>query len=153
VPLSLLTNATLFQRPVVQQGLAALHAAGGEIWAKLDAGTEDWFHRVDGTTFPFQRVLDNLLSAARQYRVVVQSMFHTFDGQGPSDGEIEAWGRRLADVVAGGGEIRHVQVYSVARRPADTSVGRVDIERLDWIAEHARSLGLDVAVYPGVDWA
>jgi wyosine [tRNA(Phe)-imidazoG37] synthetase (radical SAM superfamily) len=152
VRLSLLTNATLFQRPKVKEGLDRLHGAGGEVWAKLDAGTEAWFHRVDGTKMPFQRVLDNLLSAAQQYGVVVQSMFHTFAGVGPSDPEIESWAGRLGDVLVAGGTIRHVQVYSVARRPSDSSIGAVPLERLEVIAGHARQLGLDVSVYPGVDW-
>lgn len=152
VRLSLLTNATLFQRPRVKEGLERLHEVGGEVWAKLDAGTEAWFHRVDGTKIPFQRVLDNLSMAAQQYGIVVQSMFHTFDGVGPTDAEIESWASRLAEVLDSGGMIRHVQVYSVARRPADSSIGALKIERLEFIAEHARKLGIDVAVYPGVDW-
>ena len=152
VRLSLLTNATLFQRPMVKDGLERLHAVGGEVWAKLDAGTEAWFHRVDGTKIPFQKVLDNLSLAAQEYGVVIQSMFHTFDGIGPTDNEIESWAVRLADVLASGGTIRHVQVYSVARRPAESNIGALEIERLEFIADHARELGLDVAVYPGVDW-
>jgi hypothetical protein len=35
-----------------------------ELWCKLDAGTEAYFHVVDGTRLPFQRILDNLLLVA-----------------------------------------------------------------------------------------
>ncbi len=66
VPLSVLSNATLFHRPAVQAGLEELAVLGGQIWAKLDAGTEPFFHRVDGTSLPLQRVLDNLVWAARR---------------------------------------------------------------------------------------
>jgi len=147
VRLSLLTNATLFQRDPVRSGIAALHAAGGEIWGKLDAGTESWFQRVDGTQLPFQRVLDNLEWAANQYRLTIQSMFHTFDGVGPTDDEISAWVGRLSDVLESGGTIQHVQVYSVARRPSSDAVGALEKARLDWIANQARTLGLSVSVY------
>jgi wyosine [tRNA(Phe)-imidazoG37] synthetase (radical SAM superfamily) len=153
VRLSLLTNATLFQRDTVREGLDMLHGAGGEVWAKLDAGTEAWFHKVDGTQFPFQRVLANIDYSAGRYNTVIQSMFHTFDGVGPTDAEVQAWVGRLRDVLDKGGLIRHVQVYSVARRPSEDTVGRLPDERLEWIAAQARALGLDVAVYPGVDWA
>lgn len=152
VPLSLLTNATLFQRDSVREGLDVLHGAGGEVWAKLDAGTESWFHKVDGTQFPFRRVLANIEYSAARYNTVIQSMFHTFDGVGPTDEEVQEWANRLGEVLESGGTIRHVQVYSVARRPSLDSVGRLPDERLEWIAAQARGLGLDVAVYPGVDW-
>ena len=68
VPLSLLTNATLFHRDKVRAGLDVLSAAGGQIWAKLDAGTEDWFHRVDGTTLAFDRVLRNIEWARKEMK-------------------------------------------------------------------------------------
>jgi len=147
VRLSLLSNATLFQRDTVRRGLDVLHGAGGEIWGKLDAGTEPWYRRVDATSIPFQRVLSNLESAARAYRLTIQSMFHAFDGEGPSDEEVVAWVERLAALLEGGGQVQHVQVYSVARTPASSAVEPLAHARLEWIAEQARALGLDVSVY------
>lgn len=147
VRLSLLSNATLFHREGVIEGLDLLHGAGGEIWAKLDAGTEGWFQRVDGTTFSFKRVLDNITAASKRYRVVIQSMFHAFDGVGPDDAEIEAWVGRLTAVRDAGGQISEIQVYTVARRPADPSVGALERVRLDWIASQARAAGFGVSVY------
>ena len=147
VPMTLLSNATLFHREAVQTGLGVLHRAGGVIWAKLDAGTEAWFQRVDGTTLSFDRVLDNLSFAAQRYRVVIQSMFHAFDGVGPDDAEIAAWAGRLKAVLAEGGRIEMVQVYTVARAPADSSVVPLSRHRLDEIAAAAREVGLSATVY------
>ncbi len=150
VPIHLLTNATLFHRPAVAEGLARLRARGGVIWAKLDAGTEAYFHVVDGTKLPFRRVLENLGEAARAAPLVLQCMFMTLDGEGPSDGEVAAWSERIAEILAAGGQIREVQVYSVARRPADARVGVLPRARLDAIAASAATLGVPVVVYPGV---
>jgi len=127
--------------------LERLDAAGGQIWAKLDAGTQGWFERVDGTTVSIDRVLENISIAARRYRVVIQSMFHSFDDEGPSDAEIAAWVERLAWVIQSGGTIEEVQVYTVVRTPADPSVKALDAERLEWIAAQARSCGLNARVY------
>src|SRR5438105_758123 len=44
VKLVLITNATMFHRERVGQGLKTLLANKGEIWAKLEAGTEDYYH-------------------------------------------------------------------------------------------------------------
>jgi wyosine [tRNA(Phe)-imidazoG37] synthetase (radical SAM superfamily) len=150
VELQVLTNATLFHRPAVWEGLEALHAAGGRIVAKLDAGTEPYFQRVDGTSLPFQRVLDNLRLAGRAFGLTLQCMFLTLDGVGPSDAEVAAWADRIRWLLAEGARIDLVQVYSVARTPADPSVGPLSTPRLEEIAAQARALGVEVATFPGL---
>ena len=150
VPLHLLTNGTLFHRPEVEAGLRALDARGGVIWAKLDAGTEAYFRAVDGTSLPFDRVLSNLTRAAQRRPIVLQCMFMTLDGQGPDDPEISAWAGRIRDILDAGGQIRQVQVYSIARRPAEARVGVLAEDRLRHIAAAAEALGVPVSVTPGV---
>ena len=56
VPIRLLTNATMLDRERVRAALAHFD----ELWCKLDAGTEAYFRKVDGTRFPFARILENL---------------------------------------------------------------------------------------------
>ena len=143
VPLRLLTNATLFHKDRVRTALAEFD----ELWCKLDAGTETYFHVVDGTRLPFQRILDNLLLVARERPIVLQSLFLTLDGAGPDDAEIVAWVARIREIVGKGGRIEHVQVYTVARAPSDPRVGALAQERLLAIAARAREAGLDAAVY------
>lgn len=134
VKLVMITNASLFHRPAVRRALAALDASGGEVWAKLDAGTEAYFRRVERTSIPFQRILDNLLDAARVRPLVIQSLFLTLHGEGPDDAEVAAYCDRLATIVAQGGAIDRVQVYTVARRPAESEVGALPAARVDAIA-------------------
>jgi wyosine [tRNA(Phe)-imidazoG37] synthetase (radical SAM superfamily) len=143
VPLRLLTNATLFDRPRVRAALACFD----ELWCKLDAGTEPYFHRVDGTRLPFRKVLDNLLAVARERPIVIQAMFVAMDGVGPVEDEVAAWVDRLREITAGGGRIERVQVYTVARRPADARVAPLPDARLEEIAARARAAGMAVEVY------
>jgi wyosine [tRNA(Phe)-imidazoG37] synthetase (radical SAM superfamily) len=143
VPLRLLTNATLFHKPKVHAGLAAFD----ELWCKLDAGSERYFQLVDGTRLPFRRILDNLLLVARERPIVIQAMLLAIDGRGPDAAEIAAWVGRMREVVEGGGRIDHVQVYTVARKPADPRFGPLEPARLDEIAAAARAVGLEAAVY------
>ncbi|MFN8093481.1 MAG: radical SAM protein [Vicinamibacteria bacterium] len=144
VPLRLLTNATLLDKPRVRAALACFD----ELWCKLDAGTEPYFRLVDGTKLPLGRILDNLLAVARERPIVVQSLFLAMSGEGPGDDEIAAWAGRLRDVVGGGGTIDHVQVYTVARAPADPRVSALPAERLEAIAAAARrAAGVDARVY------
>ena len=61
----LITNASMFHRPAVQAGLEILDQNNGEIWAKLDAGTEEYYQLVDRTKIPFRQVLGNITAAAQ----------------------------------------------------------------------------------------
>lgn len=151
VKVHLLTNATLFHRPRVQEGLSALDELGGVIWAKLDAGTQAWFELVDGTSLPLRRIVDNLILAARQRPIVLQCLFFTWEGQGPSAAEGEAWAGRISEILAAGGRIAEVQVYSIARRPADPRCGVLPRAALEDLAARARALGVPVRVTPGVE--
>ena len=143
IPLRLLTNATMLDRPRVRAALACFD----ELWCKLDAGTEEHFHRVDGTRLPFRRILDNLLAVARERPIVIQGMFVAMDGAEPPDAEIEAYAHRLREIVERGGHIDRVQVYTVARRPADARVEPLGDERLERIAARVRAEGLRAEVY------
>jgi wyosine [tRNA(Phe)-imidazoG37] synthetase (radical SAM superfamily) len=144
-----LTNATLWHRDRVMVGLDHVHALGGQVWAKLDAGTEGYFQFVAGSSTSFQRILDNLLLGARRWPIVIQAMFLRFLERGPSDAEVDAWLGRLAHIRDQGGAIELVQVYSVARVPARPSIDMLPAERLHEIAEGVRALGLTAEVYEG----
>jgi wyosine [tRNA(Phe)-imidazoG37] synthetase (radical SAM superfamily) len=93
VKLILITNATLLDRPPVRRALAILDANQGEVWAKLDAGTPGYFRQVERTKFPFEKVLANLLEAAKARPIVIQSLFMTLAGRPPEAAEIDAYGR------------------------------------------------------------
>lgn len=144
-----LSNATQWHRPRVQAALDRVHELGGQIWAKLDAGTPGYFAFVAGTDRPFQQVLDNLQEGARRWPLVIQAMFLRFLGRGPSEAEIEAWLGRLKQLVDQGGHIELVQVYSVARIPARPSIEYLPTPDLERIAEGVRALGLRAEVFAG----
>jgi wyosine [tRNA(Phe)-imidazoG37] synthetase (radical SAM superfamily) len=143
VPLRLLTNATLFHKPKVHAGLGAFD----ELWCKLDAGSEAYFQLVDGTRLPLRRVLDNLRLVACERPIVIQAMLLTVDGVGPDAVELAAWVDRMREIVAAGGRIDHVQVYTIARKPADPRFGPLAPEPLEAAAAAARAAGLAAAVY------
>jgi wyosine [tRNA(Phe)-imidazoG37] synthetase (radical SAM superfamily) len=133
VKLVLITNATMFHRPPVREALAVLDANNGEIWAKLEAGTEDYYRAVDRSSIPLQRVLDNITEAARVRPVVIQALFLRLHGEPPPAAELEAFCGRLNDVRRAGGHIKLVQVYTVARVPAETYVDSLTDAEVDGI--------------------
>ncbi|MFQ5847557.1 MAG: radical SAM protein [Candidatus Methylomirabilales bacterium] len=147
VKIVIITNATMFHRPKVKETLAVLDHHNGEIWAKLDAGTAEYYHRVDVTTIPFRRVLNNILDAARRRPIVMQSLFMRLHGIGPDEMEIAAFCDRLREMVDKGGKISLVQVYTVARRPAQPYVTPLSDAEVDHIADAVRRIPLPVASF------
>ena len=148
VKLVLITNASMFHRERVRRGLAALDAANGEIWAKLDTGTGAYYRLVARTAIPFERILENLRDAARVRPIVIQSLFMRIRGEPPSPAEQEAYCGRLAEIVAAGGRIKLVQVHTIARPPAESWVAVLDDAEVDALADLVRRrTGLPVAAF------
>ena len=149
IKLVLITNATLFHHPPVAKALEFLDRHNGEIWAKLDAGTEAYYHLVERTKIPLRRVLDNILSAGRLRPIVIQSLFMRIHGEAPSTREIDAYLARLRDLRDGGCRIKLVQVYTTARTTAEPYVTPLENAALDEIADKVRAVGLNVEAYFG----
>ena len=138
VKMVLITNASMFHRPHVQNGLEILDANQGEIWAKLEAGTEEYYSLVERTSIPFRQILDNITAAAQVRPLVIQALFMRIQGESPTRIEQEAFCDRLDDIVQAGGQIRLVQIYTVARRPAESYVSPLSDQQVDDLAEMVR---------------
>lgn len=147
VAFNLFTNATLFHKPSVQSALDALWKSGGRVWAKLDAGTQSWFERVDGTKLSLEKVTQNIIWAAQQHPIVLQCMFHRFGDEAPSDAEIKAWMDRVCSIVDAGGQVEWVQIYTTARVPSDPSVLPLEKSFLQGVADSlTNALGVDSTI-------
>lgn len=148
-----ITNATLLHRPEAQAALGFLDSVSGsvpsEVWAKLDAGTDDYYQLIERTKVPLSRVLENLLMTGRQRPIVIQSMFLRYRGEGPSAAEIDAYLGRLRALVDGGCRIRLVQVYTVARPTAESAAMPLANAEVDAIAAQVRELGISADPYYG----
>jgi wyosine [tRNA(Phe)-imidazoG37] synthetase (radical SAM superfamily) len=144
-----ITNATLFHRPGVTEALAFLDRHNGEIWAKLDAGTQGYYREIERTSIPLARVLENILEAGKTRPIVIQSLFMNVRGVPPSEKEIEAYVGRIRELIERGCKIKLVQVYTVARGTAEAYVTPLGDGVVDGIAGRVRELGVAVEAYYG----
>jgi wyosine [tRNA(Phe)-imidazoG37] synthetase (radical SAM superfamily) len=154
VKMVLITNASMFHRPHVQRGLEILDRNNGEIWAKLDAGTDEYYHLIERTPIPFRQILDNITAAARVRPLVIQALFMRVNGEPPSPAELEAFCDRLNEITAAGGTLKLVQIYTIARRPAESYVAPLDDAEVDAIMElvRARTGLLTIGYYGSADY-
>jgi wyosine [tRNA(Phe)-imidazoG37] synthetase (radical SAM superfamily) len=133
VKMVLITNASMFHRPHVQRGLEILDQNNSEIWAKLEAGTEEYFKLVDRTPIPFQQIVENITSAAKVRPLVIQALFMRVHGEPPSQAELEAFCDRLNEITVDGGKLKLIQVYTVARQPTESYVAPLADAEVDAI--------------------
>jgi wyosine [tRNA(Phe)-imidazoG37] synthetase (radical SAM superfamily) len=139
----LITDAGGLDRSDVKRGLEIMDANNGEVWAKLDAGTKEYFKLINRTKIPFARILNNIAETAKARPIVIQGLFLKIRGEGPSSEEVGEFCRRLREI----GNIKLVQVYTIARKamtvvdgvPAWQFVSALSNEEVDAITERVRN--------------
>ena len=147
VKINVITNCTRFHRPEVQQAFEILHQNNGEIWAKLDAGTAPYYDLVERTRISFEQVIANLKATAKKWPLVIQSLFMRIHNEPPPPEEIEAF----ASILQEGGRLKLIQIYTVARRPAEAYVTALNNDEIDRLADTVRQNlpGVPVEVFYG----
>jgi len=157
VKIVVISNSTNLGSPQMARALPILDANNGEIWAKLDAGTQEFFDAVN-RPHP-ARALDDIVrgitAVARGRAVVIQTLFFRVDGRGLGEAEIAAYAARLRDILAGGGRIKLVQLHTIARGPMSPSARALPDDELDKLAKAVRQAvpELTVETYYGADAA
>lgn len=144
----LITDAAGLDKAEVKRGVALMDAHQGEVWAKLDAGTEAYYRLVNRSHVAFDRILHNLLLTARVRPIVIQSLFLRVRGEGMPATELEAYCGRLRDIVSAGGRIKEVHAYTIARPTPEPWVSRLEGAELEALASVIRArTGLRVLTY------
>lgn len=134
----LITNAVGLDKADVRRGLELMDVHQGEIWGKLDAGTEAYYQRVNRSHVRFERILNNLLETARKRPIIIQTLFLKVHDQIMPPAEREAYCARLNALIRGGAQIKEVHAYTVARSTPELYATRLSAEELTGIAAGVR---------------
>ena len=145
-----ITNATRLDQPEVLRGLHALCSIDGEIWAKLDAGTDDWYRRMNASRVSLERVTENIALASHSLPVRIQTLWMELDGTTPSDAEVDAWIVRV-ERIHGRAPLHGVQIHTVARATSRPGCRPLDLSWLESVGARVRSLGIPVDIHGGID--
>jgi len=143
----LITDAAGLDKASVQRGLTLMDAHQGDIWAKLDAGTEAYFRLVNRSHIRFDRILSNLLLTARVRPIVIQSLFLRMHGEPMAETELAAYCDRLNELTQAGGKIREVHAYTIARptpEPWATRLTRAELEGFASVIRERTRLAVQV---------
>ncbi|MCL4338964.1 radical SAM protein [Patescibacteria group bacterium] len=130
-----ISNASGLHRDTVKKGLRFMDEHNGELWAKLDAGTEDYYKRIAQTRVPFNKVLTNILTTAKERPIKIQSCFMNVHGEMPGEDELKAYADRVNHIIENGGQISAIQLYTVSRPPAESYVTALTETQMDKVAQ------------------
>ncbi len=150
VKMVLITNASQLHQTHVIRGLQLLDENQGEVWAKLDAGTELYYRQIARSPIPFDRIMRNITRTATCRPLVIQSLFFQIDNQPPPDEQIDAYCQRLLEVLEAGGQLSLVQIYTIARQTAEQNVAPLSDAQLETIGQTVRErTKLPISIYSG----
>lgn len=155
VKLVVITNAALLDQPQFLRAIPILQQSNGQVWAKLDAGTEKRFRRVNRPRgrATLDDICRNIAAAARQVPVAIQMLLFAMNGRPPASAELAAYCRRISGMLRAGAQITQVQLHTIARPPAERNVRWLTDDQMDAMADTVRTAlpGLDVTVTYGAD--
>ena len=132
--LTLITNATQICEERIISGLEFLTSQNGEIWGKLDAGTDEFLQFIDRPQkkINIASIENNLKFAVSKFPLRIQTMLCEEQGQIPSKAEIESYTQIVRRIYeANPQNLLSIQLYSVVRQTADNSVKSLPREFLE----------------------
>jgi histidinol dehydrogenase len=147
-----ITNGTGLLTPEVFKILkdAATGAIKLDIWLKLDAGTPEWYGKMNRCDIPHADIVSVIKKFTSVAPVTIQTMLCAVENNAPSAEEAQAWQKLLLEL-AEPDNIRKVQIYGKARpAPEDPLSGALPVSYLEEKAASLRAAlpSVPVEVYP-----
>jgi hypothetical protein len=123
----------------------------GEIWAKLDGGSEARCRAVNRSAISLDEIIANLQFAGRRWPLIIQTMFLEWNGIAPDSHELRQYLGRLKQLAEGGAMISGLQIYTIARPTPEIGARPLPNEALDDLASEIEKelLGIPVEVFYG----
>jgi len=106
----------------------------GEIWGKLDAGTDEWLNFINRPQkkINIELIENNLKFAVSKFPLRIQTMLCEVNGKTPSEMEIECYAEIVQRIYQTNPKnLLSVQLYSVVRQTAENSVRPLSREFLE----------------------
>jgi len=154
--LVLITNGAGLLQPSIFSLLAdAAGEAALDIWLKLDAGTPEWYRKINRSDIPFSELTAKIKEFVSLAPVTIQTMLCAIDGGSPPFEEVKAWERLTAELAAASlkrGCVNKVQIYGKARpAPEDPKASPLPADYLEQRADSLRRIFTAEGITTGVE--
>lgn len=149
IKLVLITNGSLAQKKVVQSGLETMNSINGEVWFKLDSGTDAGLKNINNAGLSIQRVKDNLNITSALCPTWLQTCVFKLDGELPSRNECDSYLQFLSSLEIENIKVKGVLLYGLARPSMQVEAPRLSSVPEVWMNEFAdeiSQLGFQIRV-------
>ena len=146
IKVRLISNGSLMDKASVLASLKHLARLNGEVWFKLDGGTQAGIARINDVNIKPEAHLQRLRNCVAVCPTFVQTCLFAMDGEPPSEEDTEAYLGLLDQVRS---DLQGVHLYGYARPSYQVEaprISRLPHEKLEAMAERIRALGLIVHV-------
>jgi len=143
----LISNGSYVHRPEVVRGLELMARHRGQVWFKLDAGSDEAIRRINGVSLSAMRQLEQLEIAATHCPIWIQTCMFAWDGKEPAEGEITAYLDVLREAKKRGIRLEGVLLYGLARpsmQPEAVHLCKLSDAWMQSLATRIESLGISV---------
>jgi len=136
--LVVITNGTGLLQPQIFSLLehTAVTNPSLNIWLKLDAGTPEWYKKINRCPHPHENLIEKIKEFASSAPVTIQTMLCAINNEPPPEAEAKAWETLVcelaANAAANSGKIRKIQIYGKARpSPEDPLASELPADYLE----------------------
>jgi wyosine [tRNA(Phe)-imidazoG37] synthetase (radical SAM superfamily) len=149
IKLVLITNGSLMHRPDVQNGLKLMAQLKGEVWFKLDRGSEAAIQIVNNTRISMDKVCKSLSTAIALCPTWLQTCWFSLNGLAPGKQDEDDYLDILGGLLEQNIHPQGVLLYTLARpslQPEAPSLAALSSQQMEAFAERIRELGVEVKV-------
>jgi len=147
----LITNGSLLYRTEVQQALRDMAKLNGEVWFKLDRGSEEGIRLVNDTRIALDKVRANLIAAIACCPTWLQTCWFALDGKPPSAQDEDDYLEFIASLLRDGHRTQGILLYGLARpsmQPEAPRLSALSATQMKSFGDRIAKLGLRVKVTP-----
>lgn len=144
----LITNGSLMHRAKVQAGLSLLKGFRGEVWFKLDRGTQRGRKLINHCRESNRKVLEQLVISASLCKTKLQTCLLEYESCPWSKTEKNAY-LKFLQLIKAECAVSEVMLYSIARQslqPEARLLSKVAVIEMQQFAEQIKELGYRVSV-------
>jgi wyosine [tRNA(Phe)-imidazoG37] synthetase (radical SAM superfamily) len=145
----LISNGSLMHQVSTQAGLQALAGFGGEVWFKLDSGSEAGRKLINNSVQSQSRLLANLKIASQLCPTKLQTCMLSFRKQLWIGSEKQAYLQLLDQIKKQDIAIEKIMLYGIARQsfqPEAAELKKMDLNEMQDFAADIKAMGFDVSV-------